>query len=598
MAAGEQNRNDESPSGPASGDQGGAPEKSPGPPKRRPIPPKHEHVQANFCKTPGCANFGVFPREGVSGQGRGKAEDDYKITGSGPAKLLCKKCGVSTRMKSNLAIYEEWERQATHRQTPGGMVCPNDACTNHEPSGLPVEDRFRRYGKTHSGSDRWQCRACKKTFSIGKATRYQQKPHKNALAFDLLVNKVPISRMVEILDLTYASVYGKIDFIYRQCKAFEAEREAHMPSLHIPRLYLSTDRQDYLVNWGDRSARKTIQLTAVATADLASGYVFGLVPNFDPAVLPEYLEKRWLGHGDRHKPPALRATARLWTLADYAASAGLPDTREDVASRDDLDAPELLSLGQQLPTKGTQVHADYLIHGHYWVLRDLLRNVEKVRFSVDQEQGLLGGCLGAFADRVAARTADVVVVDIAKNITNDDRKSRHAKARKWFEQEVGRFPGMSIKKARTAILQERIAAARACSDLPDRHLQPVWIDFPFPDMAEPGKRLRYVTDMSDYDDHHVANLLMKATLWPIDTVFNRIRRRIALFERPVQSVRRARRMWHIYAPYDPMMVEKMLTIYRVWHNFVWINKKSGRTAAEIIGLAHGKVRPQDILYFK
>ncbi len=56
-------------------------------------------------------------------------------------------------------------------------------------------------------------------------------------------------------------------------------------------------------------------------------------------------------------------------------------------------------------------------------------------------------------------------------------------------------------------------------------------------------------------------------------------------------------MWHIYAPYDPIMVEKLLTIYRVWHNYVWINKKSGRTAAEVIGLAQGKVRPQDIIYF-
>ena len=118
MAAGEQNGNDESPSNPANGDHCDAPEKSPGTPRRRPIPPQHEHVQANFCKTPGCANFGVVPREGVSGQGRGKAEDDYKIIGAGSTTLVCKKCSVTTRLKSNLAIYEEWERQATHLRAP------------------------------------------------------------------------------------------------------------------------------------------------------------------------------------------------------------------------------------------------------------------------------------------------------------------------------------------------------------------------------------------------------------------------------------------------------------------------------------------------
>jgi hypothetical protein len=54
-------------------------------------------------------------------------------------------------------------------------------------------------------------------------------------------------------------------------------------------------------------------------------------------------------------------------------------------------------------------------------------------------------------------------------------------------------------------------------------------------------------------------------------------------------------LWDIYAPYDPAMVEKLLTIYRVWHNYVWISPKTKNTAA--LGLAAGKIRTQDILYF-
>jgi hypothetical protein len=94
-------------------------------------------------------------------------------------------------------------------------------------------------------------------------------------------------------------------------------------------------------------------------------------------------------------------------------------------------------------------------------------------------------------------------------------------------------------------------------------LQDVWLTYPLPDLAEPEKQIRFVTDLGDYDDEHVANLLMKATLWPIDTVFNRIRRRLALCERPIRSRRRASGVWHIYAPYEPAMIEKLLTIYRV-----------------------------------
>jgi hypothetical protein len=46
------------------------------------------------------------------------------------------------------------------------------------------------------------------------------------------------------------------------------------------------------------------------------------------------------------------------------------------------------------------------------------------------------------------------------------------------------------------------------------------------------------------------------------------------------------------------MIEKVLTIFRVWHNYVWIGEKSNATAAERIGLAQGKIRIQDILNFK
>jgi hypothetical protein len=62
-------------------------------------------------------------------------------------------------------------------------------------------------------------------------------------------------------------------------------------------------------------------------------------------------------------------------------------------------------------------------------------------------------------------------------------------------------------------------------------------------------------------------------------------------------MRRANGLWDIYAPYDPAMIEKVLTIYRVWHNYVWVSPKTKKTAAEILGLAAGKIRTQDILYF-
>ena len=171
-----------------------------------------------------------------------------------------------------------------------------------------------------------------------------------------------------------------------------------------------------------------------------------------------------------------------------------------------------------------------------------------------------------------------------------------ARAKAWFAAERKRFPDLFDRQAKSALMAEVIAMARAKTS--NGRLNDVWIQWPLPDLAEPGKRLRYVTDFGDYDDAHVANLLMKATLWPVDSVFNRVRRRLTLCERPVTSKRRAGPLWHIYAPYEPAMLIKVLAIFRVWHNFVWISPRSKTTAATHLGLASGKIRLQDILAYK
>jgi transposase-like protein len=553
----------------------------------RPIPPAHEHVQVNGCKTPGCENFGVPPREGrfLKGPGAALRGDGYAVVGTGSTGLSCKKCTKFSTLKSNKGVHEELQRQGSYLWVQSPLICD---CGN--------TTRFRKYGKTRSGSDRWQCRDCKKTMSLGKPTRSQKKPHKNSLVFDLLVNKSPINRMMEIAELGVAALYGKIDFIYEQCRLFAAEREMKLRNMSFERLYLCTDRQDYMVNWGDRRARKTVQLTAIATADLKSGYLFAMSPNFDKSMLPGDLEDAAKKAGDADKPIPMRDFARVWTQDDYAGSVLRTATGSNKA-RDDLDAPEGLTDEQQLPTTGVQVHADYLMHGHYWLLRYLLPNVGKYRFFIDGDSGLLGACMGAFSGEIASRKADIVVAYISKTLNTIQRQNKNAEARAWFRDERKKYPDLSDKEAKTAIMAAQIAAIRAASPTPNTALQQTTITHPFPDAAEPEKRVRYVTDYGDYDDAHTANLLMKATLWPVDTVFNRIRRRIAFCERPIRSVRRANGLWDIYAPYDPAMIEKVLTIYRVWHNFVWVSPKTKKTAAEGLGLAAGKIRTQDILYF-
>src|SRR3546814_8447322 len=69
-----------------------------------------------------------------------------------------------------------------------------------------------------------------------------------------------------------------------QCLAFAADRERDLQNLPLRRLFISTDRQDYQVNWTDRKNDGNVQLTAVVSAENRTGYVFPMSLNYDPDV--------------------------------------------------------------------------------------------------------------------------------------------------------------------------------------------------------------------------------------------------------------------------------------------------------------------------
>lgn len=63
------------------------------------------------------------------------------------------------------------------------------------------------------------------------------------------MNKSPLRRIYEVADIGPKGLYGKIELLYRQSLAFAGHRKARMlAGMMLPRLYLATDRQDYVVN--------------------------------------------------------------------------------------------------------------------------------------------------------------------------------------------------------------------------------------------------------------------------------------------------------------------------------------------------------------
>ena len=123
-----------------------------------------------------------------------------------------------------------------------------------------------------------------------------------------------------------------------------------------------------------------------------------------------------------------------------------------------------------------------------------------------------------------------------------------------------------------------------------------WVMHPFPTINEPNKAMSWLTPDPDLDEDQTADLFLRASLARVDNVFMKTRRLFNALERPVGSSSSHNRAWHGYAPYNPQMLTKYLTIFRAVHNFVFVGKKDRRTPAMRLGFAKEPLSFEDLIW--
>jgi len=558
------------------------------------LPRPFNGVNVNFCRNPLCSNFGN-PAELEDGRGRKRGNQGslYRVTGD---SLFCSVCHTHTVVKSNRAVAEEFERNLELLATPGGLHCPSVTCANYF---KPVDSHpgsYLAHGNTPSGGRRFRCKACGKTFSDRKPHQRQQSSHENKTVFQMLVAKVCITRIAQVTGLAPKTVYDKIDFLHRQCRKFLADRERRLPDLEFKHMRIATDMQDYMVNWPTKKLRKTIQFRAIASSCLDTGYVLACHPQLDSRFDTNEVQQAVVDCEDLDKKPAFREYARLWNYEDYARALEL-DMNTFTPAREDQDGPEHMTKDRQLPTQGAMVHIDYLAFGHFMYLNYLLGwNARNVHFCLDADPGLAIACLATWKDKVLMRELDVAIMTCDKAATIDQKNAAVAKAIELKEEAEDLFPTL-------APFQAWLAYFLANSTIPyyqgikrGDYLRSREIAYPFIKKSEPGKKVRFLTDDGTRDTMSIAARFHYTSLHQVDRFFMQVRRSIAGLERAPQYPRRASRKWYLYGYYSPEMVEKMLTIFRTYFNFI-AKGEDGQTPAMRLGLAKGPVRFEEVIYF-
>lgn len=583
------------------------------------MPPADGDIQSNFCRNINCENFGVPPLDVVARgrpkKGQKQASDGYRLIGNnhGGQTLLCTKCGQTSSLKSNSGIREEMNRISAYLAGPQAS-CPNPDCPNHGAGVRGHRALYLSHGRTSAGSPRWRCKTCRRVFSERKINREQSKPHKNAIIFRMLVNKGAIRAISRVADVYPQAVYDKIDFIHRQCLALLAERESRIASMQIPRLYISTDRQDYVLNWTSRKDRKNTQLTAVASTDSRSAYVFGMNVNFEPDVDLDHLEGMAIVAGDFDKrEPSFRRYARFWTAPDFEMAkkrdprkvqparsdtgSVVGDIRagyEEMSAIPDPESKERTPDTTRLPPKGAQLHFEYTVHAHFRILKKMLGNVGKIRFFMDQDDTLRAACISTFTEEMKQGRADAFYVKIDKGLNVDQRRQMALESKKKFRKIRAALarPDMSDWRIRVMLLEKTLLNGMKFLSPRDR-----WVVYPESTMAEPLKAVCWLTDRINQSIPlgQMATVYARASLHTIDSFFMQIRRLLMALERPIHTPSNDGRVWRGYGPYDPGRIQQLLDIYRAFHNFVKVGG-DGKTPAMRLGLARGPVRIEDILY--
>lgn len=572
--------------------------------KRR-TPDEFHGIQVNYCKNPHCANFGI-----PIGKKTANGTNPYKIvaSGKGMPQGYCNGCGEHFPLKSNQGIFEELSRMMKALEPPEpAPSCPDTSCRNHSTEVSQGKAFYSSFGVTCTGSQRYKCKACQKTFSVSSRPQTRQRlSHKNKTLFKLIVNKTPIRRMAEIADMDVKTIYAKIDFIHRQCMAFAQSRECKLPGMSFPRLYVSVDHQDYVINWVKREDKRNTVLTAVATAENTTQYIFAMHLNFDPSIDAMATEEDAVQRCDHELPAPYRRYARLWTQADYektvkiskaaknkkSLSGSIESTYQAAEQRDDIESPDEITSTEKLPEMGMQVHSEYTLYAHFMYLSHLFQGAEKVRLFMDQDSGIRAACLAAFKERIKERTADSFYVSINKEFTVDEKRRAVAEAKKAIAK-LMKDEGIENKQdAILTLLKRRISEAQILGKWKDR-----WVFHPLATMSEPEKAMCHLTDLGGYDENHLAWLYNKASLHGVDAYFNQVRRRLSLLERGIHTSSNAGRVWNGYAPYNPSMVQKMLDVLRVVHNFTLVSATDKKTPAMRLGLADAAISYEDIIYF-
>lgn len=561
--------------------------------KRRLPFPKHG-IDVNFCRNPQCDLFAEPPDPFKKpGRPKGNTKANYprgKVIGSGDEKTFtCGACGQSSIVKNNGAIVDEYRRLRKRFQQEGPRdCCPADACANRNKPLTQHPELYRKSGRTAKGAQRWKCKSCLTSFSLGSRIRRQHRSNANRDVLWMITNGLPISKISEFTGLCPRDVYRKIDFIYDRVIDHTAKREGSFQNVNWGKVgrRFATDSQTLHLNWPNKKTRAQIAVQHLCTAHANTGYIMAAHLGLDPDIdLPD-IESAMAVAGDFKLPRAFRSQARVWSETEFKTY--LDKITQGVQVHPS-EAPDV-ELDLQLPHRGSLLRQDVMQLAHAFLLRHFLgKHDERFIFFLDADSGLALSFVAAFAKRIKQALADVIVVRFDKHQSNDQRNMLVSDGKSALELATG------IARSQWSSMEQRDKIDLtdiAIEGMLEGHLLGEPFAWPFHTKSEPHRRIRILTDRPNMAPDRRARLMRLATLRSVDAYFHKVRSNLRFAARPAHTPSGNGRAWDRHYLYNPETMVKVVEIYRFVHNWMG-SSKTKETPAMKMGLARGKMRASE-----
>jgi transposase-like protein len=590
---------------------------------------KYYKIQMNHCDNPYCKWYGLDQHRFETIKGK---PSRYRLSGARSGQdraVVCNPDPMNTKGEislncttdaiSNWSIAEEIKRLATHDRIIDWEPDYNfhrETCILHTKNPFDNSNDFYRRGKSTGKSQKWQCKTCKKLTNVlpkrRETTTYHQKRNDILPIFAaLILNRTPVKRVCEILEISSDTYYRKLEWMYRRCLEFlERHEQKPLEDIQFDSIWLNTDKLQYNLNnvrkkgngsrFYDMIEVKKPQTHIVVTADIDSRYVFRSDVAYDWNITLENIERDTQELCEDHLHEFARKNARL--RFSYAPQ---PPTSYDSETMSAFTEKRQEFDNRKRYIDGLHVNPTYTSIAHLWHLQKTIKT-KKWRFVTDEDYSLMSAVYRVFSKEIKEGWAHHFLCKIDAEKTLRDAYNE-------YMQSIKDLKTWGTTRGYTSHSVRKLAFYQMVETLEHHHfLGTVKLDgkehyrwgrnpLEHP-LATKDKGYRLVdctTDISALDTKYIANMLMKVNDYAVNNFNQQMRRRISILERPLVTARGDGKSY-IYANFNPKYAQFSVTILRTYYNFC-MTYKSGTeriTPAQQLGLTNKKYSMKDIIYFK